>query len=258
MDGGGGVTLMGQGQGRGRGQRPESTLPRDKKLLWLAVGLVVGTVVVALAIYMGVTYSTIGRHASRPQDVVAVIDLQRRAHWAIGPPKGRVAAKKLPPGVRRTSLSHHPVIDQFDGVARSAARDPAVAVATAVALVGLGPEYAEAPTALLDQGNPVPRVAYLRAGSGHGKGIANQRLVTVVLFQDHGGGLRFPYFPHDVPAAAGRAVAWVNVAPDGHVDPRTQFLVLPGTTAAVVHFRDRPALSPAAAPLPFGALSLFP
>ena len=252
------------GNGAAQGSSQVSALPRDKKLLWLAVGLLVGAVVLALAIYMGVTYTTIGRHASRPQDVVAVIDLQRRAHSAIGPPKGRVPVKKLPPGVRRTSLSHHPVIDQFDGVARSAARDSAVAVATAAALTGLAPEYAEAPTALLDQGNPVPRVAYLRAGSGHAKGIANQRLVTVVLFQDHGGGLRFPYFPHDVPAAAGRAVVWVNVAPGGHVDPRTQFLVMPGTTAAVVHFRDRPtaasasaSASPSAA-LPFGALSLFP
>ena len=245
-----GLGHMGGGGPPSSGSAPApspSPFPANKRLLWFVCGLLAGAVIVALIVYIVYTCVTVRSHSAHPEQVVPAITLQQQAHAALEGPPPRVPQNKLPSGVKRHPLSQYPPIDTYDHLPQASAPGTPNLVPLAAELTGMPEENAEPPGTLVFDGSAQPRVAYLRPGAHRArwvKGLPNQRLATIVFFHGPGGGLRFPYFPYDVPAAARKAVAWMNVSSTGHVDPRTRFQVLPGTHATVIHFRDRPQRPP--------------
>jgi hypothetical protein len=229
----------------------------------------VAGVVIALVAYMVWIYVVVGKNCQCPDKVVPVIDRQRKVHAAITLPPSRPPLTSLPPAVKRTILSNFPMIDQFssngkgngngnrtgtgtgtgtgtktvDDVFHRALGKPQEMVDLAAVLAGLPPEHAEAPTELHPSAQA--QVAYLTPAKGRSRrSQPNQRLVSVVFLQGTQGGIVFPYFPYTVYAADAQAVLWANVSPSGHVDPRTTFMVLGGTSAWIVHFLNRPTDEP--------------
>lgn len=202
----------------------------NKRLLYWTLGAlaVITLVVIIVAIVWNVL--RVKRHAAHPETVVPVIMHNNNRHAAATVPETRVSAAQLPPGVKRVTLANFPTIDRFDNLPSGG--DPA---ALAAAMVGLPQGNAEPPVPL-----PVRdvHVGYLQHRPD--KRLPHQRLASVVFFEDHGGGIEFPYFGYTVRGARKRAVAWYNVSPTGTVDPRTQFRALDGTRATIVHIRDLP------------------
>jgi hypothetical protein len=148
--------------------------------------------------------------------------------------------------VSRTALSDYPVIDVFEGqgLTAAAARNPA---GTLSALLNVSPQLMIGPWEVPPTASPVFK-AYLSDSEAVTGGVdgprrhAPQRVATAVVFTADGGGLRLPYFGHVVRGRRDRAVAWFNVSPRGHADPRTQFAFEAGTHAVIVHWLDqRPA-----------------
>jgi hypothetical protein len=152
----------------------------------------------------------------------------------------------LPPGVARTALSDFPVIDVFEGagLTSNASREPVNVLSP---LLGVSPQLMIGPWAVPPTASSVYK-AYLSDDEAVTGAIdaprrhAPQRVATAVVFLGDGGGVRLPYFGHVVRGRRDRVVAWFNVSPRGHADPRTQFAFEGGTHAVIVHWLDqRPA-----------------
>jgi hypothetical protein len=200
------------------------------------IAIVVIVVVVGVGLLVGfltAAYVKVQNNTKHRVAVVPAIDLHRKVLDRRKGHGGRPPKAALPPGVTRRALAHYPVMDQLEGV------QPGADAATLSKLVGLPPSHMTGPWPVPVDGS-APMRAYVASRDGAASDTTPQRLATVVVFHGPGGGLEFPYFPYTVTGAPGRAVAWFNVTPGGHVDPRTQFAFLPGTQAVIAHWADRP------------------
>lgn len=192
----------------------------------IAGGVLLGAALIAAVIAIVVVRTRIADNVQNVCNVVPALDLHSHRHRAIRAPADRPATAQLPRGVKRIALANYPTIDRFEGVWRPA---------DAAALLGLPGAHADPPVPLTPTSGSA-QVAYLHQD----KRTTQQRLGTVVGFEGAGGGVAFPYFSYTVKGAPGRAVAWLNVTPSGHGDPRTAHHILPGTKGWVVHIWDLP------------------
>jgi hypothetical protein len=195
---------------------------------------------VALSQYFRVKSNCKNQHKVMPA-IEHLAQAQPHLRANAGDPGARPASSTLPAGVSRVSLSNYPVIDMFEGANLSAAAAADANVASA--LLGVPPQCIQGPWEVADSASPSPvfKAYFSEAesiGSDKTASSPPQRIATAVIFHAPGGGVRFPYFGHVVRGQLNRVVAWFNVGPKGHVDPRAQFAFEPHTHASIVHWSD--------------------